>query len=454
MLHDMTLAQVADVVNGELLQPEFADVLISSVSTDTRSLVAGALYIPLSGENFNGHQFMTQAENEGAAAALVSEDIATSLPTIHVDDTLVALGHIAGWQRDQFSGVVIAVTGSAGKTTVKQLTADVLAHVFNTWMTQGNLNNHIGVPLTLLALKPEHKAAMIELGASGRGEIAYTAQYVKPQIGIITNAVPAHIEGFGSLQGIVETKGELLDFIQPNGTAILNADDVHLAQWQQRAAHLQQLTFGFSASADIRAMNVHCSLEGSEFDVLCNGQSIAIKLPLLGEHNVRNALAVIAATYAAGLSWEHIVKGLQASTRIKGRLQPCRGAAGQLILNDAYNANPTAFKAAIDVLKGSENSWVVMGDMGELGSDEIAAHIDVGTYAKNSGIKHFVATGPLSGNAAKAFGESAHWFQDKLALIRFLQQHTQKQDVLLIKGSRYTGMDQVVAALQNGNEEI
>ncbi|CCU71236.1 UDP-N-acetylmuramoyl-tripeptide--D-alanyl-D-alanine ligase [Thalassolituus oleivorans] len=454
MLRNMTLAQVADVVNGELLQPEFADVLISSVSTDTRSLIDGALYIPLSGDNFNGHHFIAQAENEGAIAALTSEDVATSLPLIRVDNTLLALGRIAGWQRDQFSGLVIAVTGSAGKTSVKQLTASILTQTFNTWMTQGNLNNHIGAPLTLLALKPEHEAAMIELGASGLGEIAYTAQFVKPLVGIITNAVPAHIEGFGSLQGIVETKGELLDFIQPNGTAVLNADDANLAQWQQRAAHLQQLAFGFSELADVRATNIRCSLEGSEFDVLCDGQTVAIKLPLLGEHNVRNALAVIAATHAAGLSWDHIVKGLQASVTVKGRLQPCRGAAGQLILNDAYNANPTAFKAAIDVLKGTENSWVVMGDMGELGSDEIAAHTDVGTYAKTSGIEHFVATGPLSRNAATAFGESAHWFEDKPALIRFLQQHTQKQDVLLIKGSRYTGMDQVVAALQNGNEEI
>jgi len=227
------------------------------------------------------------------------------------------------------NGVVIAVTGSAGKTSVKQLTASILMQAFNTWMTQGNLNNHIGAPLTLLALKPEHEAAMIELGASGLGEIAYTAQFVKPLVGIITNAVPAHIEGFGSLQGIVETKGELLDFIQPNGTAVLNADDANFAQWQHRAAHLQQLTFGFSESADVRAVNIRCSLEGSEFDVLCDGQTVAIKLPLLGEHNVRNALAVIAATHAAGLSWDHIVKGLQASVTVKGRLQPCRGAAGQ-----------------------------------------------------------------------------------------------------------------------------
>ncbi|TVV42499.1 UDP-N-acetylmuramoyl-tripeptide--D-alanyl-D-alanine ligase [Thalassolituus sp. C2-1] len=460
MLSNLSLSQLVKIVHGQLQDNTAAaldDDMIHGVSTDSRNIKAGDLYVPLSGERFNGHYFIAQAAEQGAVAALIDQDVDTALtqclPLIRVTDCLIALGQIAGWNRSQFHGPLVAVTGSAGKTSVKQLMSSVLAQRYRTWMTQGNLNNHIGAPLTLLALQPEHEAAVIELGASGAGEIAYTAQWVKPQVGIITNAAEAHLEGFGSLQGIVQTKGELLDFIQPGGCAILNADDVFYGEWAERAAAVKLLSFGFSASADVRASALRCDLQGSHFVLHLDGEEYAVRLPLLGEHNVRNALAVSAAAYALGLSAAEIIQGLQQATTVSGRLHWLDGQAGQRILNDAYNANPASVKAAIDVLKHAAQSWLVLGDMAELGEGELAAHVDIGLYAKTQGIQHLLATGERSRKTVEAFGAGAHWFATKEELVRYLQQQTTKQDVILVKGSRSAGMDQVVQALQKNTEE-
>ena len=329
--------------------------------------------------------------------------------------------------------------------------ASVLSQQYNTWMTQGNLNNHIGAPLTLLALTPEHEAAMIELGASGAGEIAYTAQWVKPHVGIITNAAEAHIEGFGSLDGVVQTKGELLDYIQPDGTAILNADDVYYQRWATRAAARKQISFGLSDRADVRALNIQCDLQGSIFTLQYQGNSWPVRLPLLGEHNVRNALAVAAAGFALGMTAGKIIAGLEDAGAVAGRLQWVQGAKGQRILNDAYNANPASVKAAIDVLKHAERSWLVLGDMAELGADEAAQHTAIGRYARAQGIQHVLTTGVLSRFTTEAFGAGAHWFATREELVQFLQQQTQQQDVILVKGSRSAGMDLVVTALQRNS---
>ncbi len=460
MLSNLSLQSLMKIVHGQLQNnsalPLDADV-IHGVSTDSRKINAGDLYIPLSGERFNGHHFIAQAIEQGAVAALIDQDVDAALvrrlPLIRVTNCLIVLGQIAGWNRAQFQGPIVAVTGSAGKTSVKQLMSSVLAQRYCTWMTQGNLNNHIGAPLTLLALQPEHEAAVIELGASGVGEIAYTAQWVKPQVGIITNAAEAHLEGFGSLQGIVQTKGELLDFIQPGGWAILNADDVFYAEWAERAAAVKLLSFGFSASADVRASNLQCDLQGSRFILHLDGEEYAVRLPLLGEHNVRNALAVSAAAYALGLSAAEIIQGLQQAATVSGRLHWLEGKSGQRILNDAYNANPASVKAAIDVLKHAAHSWLVLGDMAELGDGELAAHADVGRYAQAQGIQHLLATGERCRKAVEAFGAGAHWFETKEELVRYLQQQTTDQDVILVKGSRSAGMDQVVQALQKNTEE-
>lgn len=458
MLHNLSLQELLNIVDGKLLAPCDGDMQFSGISTDTRTIGRGDLYVPLKGERFNGHDFIAQAKTSGALAALIDEDV--NLPAsddfllIRVDDCLLALGLLAAFQRQQLRGPVVAVTGSAGKTSVKQLMANVLSQSFNTWMTPGNLNNHIGVPLTLLALENEHEAAVIELGASGLKEIGYTAQFVKPQVGIITNASEAHLDGFGSLQGIVETKGELLDFIVDDGVAVLNRDDEFFTQWQKRAANKTIITFGLSGDADVTATDVESGLNGSRFILSVKGNCHKVNLPLLGEHNVRNALAVAAAATALGLSLDDIVAGLQTAEAYKGRLQWCQGAQQQRILDDSYNANPASVFAAIDVLASAENSWLVLGDMAELSGEAEKSHRQVGEYAKEKGITHLVATGEHNKSSVAAFGENGMWFKNRDGLIQFLQQQTQAKDVLLVKGSRSAGMDKVVSALQTGQGEI
>jgi len=451
MIGQWSLQLVAEILDGKISGKR--DVVISGISTDTRTIKAGDLYVPLTGEHFNGHDFIVDAAAKGAVATLVDQPVAADIPQVKVDKCLLALGQLAAYNRQQFNGPVVCVTGSAGKTSVKQLMTSVLSQSYNTLMTQGNLNNHIGAPLTLLSLTAEHEAAMIELGASGAGEIAYTAQWAKPLVGIITNAAEAHIEGFGSLAGVVQTKGELLDYIQPGGTAVLNADDQFYAQWAKRAAAVNQLSFGFSAEADVCADNVRATLYGSEFDLLYNGNRYAVTFPLPGKHNVRNALAVAAAAFALNMDAEKIVSGLNSAKAVKGRLQWLDGENGQKIINDAYNANPASVAAAIDVLALADNSWLVLGDMAELGTDAASMHSRCGQYASEKGIKHLLATGELSRNTVAAFGEDSHWFADRGLLAEYLKQHTGTQDVILVKGSRSSGMDEVVHRLQKVTEE-
>ena len=464
MIKSMLLTELLDVVAGRIVDCRSEhgcaensvsqDALtITGVSTDTRTLSAGDLYVPLKGERFNGHDFMSQAHQAGAIAALIDEDCAAvdDMVLIRVDDCLLALGQLAQYQRRQFGGPVVAVTGSAGKTSVKQLMANVLSQQYNTWMTQGNLNNHIGAPLTLLSIQPEHEAAMIELGASGLKEIGYTAQFVEPQVGIITNASAAHLDGFGSLEGIVKTKGELLDFIQTGGCAVLNRDDVYFSDWYERAKKrdLKVLCFGLHADADIRAENIESTLDGCRFQLLLEGQQYAVNFPLLGEHNVRNALAVVAAARALTLPMEYVIRGLETAQAFQGRLRWCDGAQGQRMLDDSYNASPASVRAAIQVLANAEHSWLVLGDMAELGDVAEQTHQEIGLYAKQQGIKHLVATGRLNKNTVAAFGDNGIWFENRRELVHYLQQQTQAGDVLLIKGSRSAGMDQVVTAMQS-----
>ena len=446
MLRDLSLSMIAEMTQGKIVQGE-KSILCDSVSTDTRTLQPGSLYIPLSGENFDGHDFINLAQEAGAVASLVERDIESTLPLVRVENTLLALGQIAAWHRSEFKGPLISVTGSAGKTSVKELTANVLSQIYNTWMTQGNLNNHIGAPLTLLSLKKEHRAAVIELGASGLGEIAYTAQFVRPLVGIITNVGEAHLEGFGSVEGIASTKGELIDWIQANGTAVLNQDDQFIGEWKERASHLNIVTFGLNSDADVFATDIQLTGQGVFFVLNAECQSFPVRLSLLGVHNVRNALAVAAATRSIGMDWSDIIKGLESAESISGRLHPRKGASEQMIFDDAYNANPSSFKAAIDVLSKSASSWLVMGDMGELGEDEIAMHKEVGEYAKQSNIRQLVATGKLSKYAVEAFGDNGRWFATTQEAIEFLQASTGQGDTLLVKGSRSARMDQVVTAL-------
>jgi len=459
MIKSLTLNELLTVVAGRSDASQLSQD-ITRVSTDTRTLGLGSLYVPLKGERFDGHAFAQQAKAAGAVAMLAEQPLTPELlatsefPVIYVDSTLRALADLAAWHRDQFDGAVVAVTGSAGKTTVKNLMGSVLSQAFNTLITQGNLNNHIGAPLTLLSLEPEHQAAMIELGASGLGEIEYTARLARPQVGILTNVVPAHLEGFGSVDNIARTKGEIIDCTDLNGTVILNVDDVYFPQWQARAGQRRITTFGFSEAADVRAINIEETVAGCRFTCVSPDFTADISLTLPGRHNVRNALAVIAAAQALNLTQSAIVTGLESARPVAGRLQACAGRRGETLLNDAYNANPESFKAAIDVLTlAAGRKVLVMGDMGELGDTASAMHAEVGQYAANKHIDALYATGELSRAAIDAFGEGAQWFENRQALIEFLLQHTLAGDTLLVKGSRSAGMDQVIHALEQEEEE-
>jgi UDP-N-acetylmuramoyl-tripeptide--D-alanyl-D-alanine ligase len=337
------------------------------------------------------------------------------------------------------------------------------------WATPGNFNNHIGAPLTLLGLEQQHKAAVIELGASGEGEIAYTAQFAQPDAVIITNVSSAHLEGFGSIETIMRTKGEIIDSLGIDGCAVLNADDHFYADWVLRAGQRKVLSFGIKNYADVMAKNVICDQSGSRFDIVyqqqgSQPQSVACEIPLLGEHNVLNALSAIAAGLALGLELENISAQLSTLPMVDGRLQWVEGEGQVRILNDSYNASPASVKAAIDVLAlWKKESWLVLGDMAELGADSVSIHAEMGEYAQQAGIENFVATGTACYHAVEAFKQkaldqeaakrSAHWFEQQSELLNYINENKQPDQVFLVKGSRSAGMDKIVTALSIKKEQ-
>lgn len=450
MLVELKLSELASIVGGKLFG---VDAQVLSVIQDTRKLDEGALYVAIKGERFDGHDFIAQAQDAKACGALV-ENIDKSLPEfgqVLVKDSLAALSKLAAWHRKQFTGSIVAITGSAGKTTCKELMASILNQSAPCWMTQGNLNNHIGVPLTLMGLKPEHKFAVIELGASSEGEIAATAKLVKPDVGIITNASEAHLEGFKDLATVVKTKGELLDFIQVKGTAIVNKTDANYEVWQKRVS-AKSLSFGLDSSADVYAQSVEKTDQGCNFTLEYLEASTPINLPLLGEHNVLNALAVSAAALALGLSLESIAQGLNQSSAIAGRLTWLSGINQSRLLDDSYNASPASVYAAIDVLAQFEASVLVLGQLGELGNQSLDIHQDIGEYAKTKGIKRLLCYGEKSRYFISTFGEKGDWFANQDLLIEALKNEINSDSVVLIKGSRSSAMDKVVSALADKNK--
>jgi UDP-N-acetylmuramoyl-tripeptide--D-alanyl-D-alanine ligase len=435
------------------------------IHTDTRTIHQGDVFLALRGDNFDGHNYLKQAHANGAVAAIVDDQYVADqtplnslMPLLVVTDTLLALGQASLWNRQKFTGPLIAITGSAGKTSVKSMTSHMMQLLGDCWATQSNFNNHIGAPLTLLGLEPQHKAAVIELGASGAGEIAYTAQFAKPNLVIITNVSSAHLEGFGSIDTIMRTKGEIIDALAGNGCAVLNADDIFYTDWVLRAGMRKVLSFGIENHADVMAINIICDQRGSRFDVVYQQQVVACEVPLLGQHNVLNALSAIAAGLALGLELEKIVLQFKTLPMVDGRLQWVDGEGQIRILNDSYNASPASVKAAIDVLAlWQEKAWLVLGDMAELGNDSAAIHAEIGEYAQQKGIANFVATGTACRGAIAAFTQTlasqetenrrAHWFEKQSELLSYINEHKQPDQVFLVKGSRSAGMDKVVTAL-------
>ena len=443
------LARIVTATNAKLIGTA---AIISRVSTDTRTIHQGDLFIALSGEHFDAHDFCVSAVQKGAAAVMVERQLPLPVPQIIVADTRKALGMLARAWREQFSIPCIAVTGSNGKTTVKEMMAAICAQRGSVLATQGNLNNDIGVPLTLLQITAQHQFAVIEMGANHRGEIAYLTALAKPDVALINNAGPAHLEGFGSIEGVAHAKGEIYSGLSSNGIGIVNADDHFTNVWRSLCKSYKMITFGLQQSADINA-TWHANNEGSALLIQTPQGKVNVQLHLLGKHNVMNALAATAATLAVGCSLDDVKHGLESMLAVKGRLQIKQGKSDSRIIDDTYNANPASFKAALDVMSVFPGShYVALGDMGELGPDAETLHREVGNYAKVSGVKRLYTVGPYARYAAQEFGQEAMAFDTQQPMINAIETDLTAEVTLLVKGSRAMQMENVVMSLLKQSE--
>ncbi len=429
------------------------NVSFTHVSTDTRSLTQGDLFVALQGEHFDGHEYLHQAQEAGAVAAMVSRVPETELPLLKVKDTRLGLGQLAAFWRQHFTLPLAAVTGSNGKTTVKEMIASILRQRGSVLATHGNLNNDIGVPLTLLRLQEQHRYAVIEMGANHAGEIEYLCTLARPDVAVVTNAAAAHLEGFGSIDGVAHAKGEIFSGLGSAGTAIINADDVYAPLWTQLAGNRKIISFGLGDTADVSAAWQQ-QRDGVQLELRTPAGQATLLLRLQGRHNVMNALAATATALALGADLDMVQAGLAQVEAVAGRLQVLQGSAGMRILNDTYNANPASLQAAVDVLAAMPGQkWLVLGDMGELGSGAEQLHADCGKLARASGVMRLYAMGELSRHAVDSFGEGARWFASHADLVRQIRQDWQGEGVLLVKGSRLMHMEEVVNALQTGDVE-
>ena len=444
MISPLSLSVVAEVTRGTLVG---GDAAFDSVSTDSRSINKNELFIALKGPSFNGNLYVGGVEAKGAIAAVVDEIQSVDLPQVKVQSTLKALGDIAKYNREQFQGKVLAVTGSSGKTSVKEMLAAILSKEGHTLSTLGNLNNDIGAPLTLLRLNSNHKFAVIELGASAVGEIAYTAALTQPNIAIITNAANAHLEGFGSYDNIVTAKGEIVEALGVDGTAILNADDPAFKKWLTLASPRKTLSFSVNTdkNADVWAESIKLSPVASEFELCCSEGRVSVSLPLPGKHNIANALAASCAAHALGVKWDVITAALSHLNGVKGRLEITASGSGYCVINDTYNANPSSTRAALDVLANANGfRVVVLGDMGELGADAKSLHENVGRYAKEGRADALYACGQFADSVVKGYGKGGFSFATKVELIESLMKELQRGATYLVKGSRSAAMEEIV----------
>ncbi len=469
----LSLAQVASVLNADLIGE---DCEFSQVSINTRTLAAGDLFVAIKGENFDAHDYVQQAEEQGACGLVVEQAVASTLPQIIVADSRIALGDIASLWSSAFTLPIIAVTGSCGKTTVKEMTAAILQAAFCEddqpciLATQGNLNNDIGVPLTLLRLNKAHKAAVIEIGANHIGEIKQLVNIVQPDVAVITNVAPAHIEGFGSLDGVAQAKGEIYSGIAQGGTAVINADDDYASYWgdvcDKLDKSLKRVRFGLNHSAEIYAQVVtqltseitttqQEKITGQEIVINTPQGQLTVDLPQPGMHNVYNALAATAVSLAVGVSQQAVKTGLESFSNIAGRLEQKTGLHSSRLFDDTYNANPGSVRAGIEAIKQVKGKHVlVLGDMGELGAEAEALHYELGQDAFRLGIDSLFTIGSLTEATYKGFIDAgadtrqAQYFTDRNDLTNELKKVLQSEHVVLIKGSRTMKMEEIVAALE------
>lgn len=453
MLEPLSLSQLTGPLQGRVVG---GDARFDGVSIDSRKIAPGQLFVALTGPRFDGHDYLDEVAAKGAVAALVEREVpGAKLPQLVVADTRVALGQLGALNRRAFTSPVAAITGSSGKTTVKEMLASILATRGPVLVTRGNLNNDLGAPLTLLELAPQHTAAVIELGANHVGEIRYTVGLTKPQVALINNAGTAHVGEFGGPEKIVEAKGEILEGLEEGGTAVLNLDDKAFGTWKRRAGNHALLTFALSdTAADFHASDLRQDERGCPSFILHSPQgSVPIQLNLLGTHNIANALAAAAAAHAFGVSLEGIAEGLNTVQPVKGRSVAQMTDSGVRVIDDTYNANPTSMCAAVDILAGfSGRTVLVLGDIGELGQWAEEGHRQVGDYARDK-VSALYAVGPMMAHAVKAFGKNARHFANQADLIDAVRDEQATNTTILIKGSRSAAMENVVAALCGSSGE-
>ncbi len=437
----MTLARAADMLGVPLYGP---DAPVGGVSTDTRRMTPDALFFALRGDRFDAHQVLDRESDLPLAGVVVERPVKHPAPQLLVEDSRRALGRLAAAWRRTFAGTVIGLTGSNGKTTVKQMLAAILETEGPTLATQGNLNNDIGMPLTLLRLAAEHRYAVIEMGANHFGEIAYLAGLARPDVALVTNAGAAHLEGFGDVAGVARAKGELFEALAAGAVAVINADDPWADYWRGLVADHRLLSFGQAAGADVRVIDV----ERPRLAIA--GREVALSLPLPGRHNVMNAAAAAAVAWALEIAPERIAEGLARTEPVAGRLTHLQGIGGAMLIDDSYNANPDSVGAAIEFLANRPGvRYLVLGDLAELGPSAAEALGRLGEQARASGIDALLTMGDLARHASKAFGSGGVHFDSVEALVNALEPHLGLGVTVLVKGSRSAGMERVVEALQD-----
>ncbi len=452
----MSLIVLAEHLNATLVGDN-VETEFDAVSIDTRTLNRGELFVAISGENFDGHDYVLTAQEKGAVAALVElASPQVNIPQLVVANTRLALGQLGALNRHAFKGKVVGVTGSSGKTTTKEFVANILSHQGKVYATQGNLNNDLGVPLTLLNINSDHDFAVIEMGASAIGEINYSVNLVKPDVGILTNASNAHVGKFGGLPNIIQAKGEIIDGLSEQGVAVLNLDDPSFNLWKEQAGTRPVLSFSQENSqADFYSLAFERNRNGCQsFTLHSPVGETNIKLNLLGKHNISNALGAAAACYALGCGLESIANGLSALLSVKGRTNTFLALGGARVIDDSYNASPASVKAAINVLSEFSGSKIlVLGDMGELGDWAEEVHAEIGQYARGK-IDFLYAIGPLTKFTVEAFGKKAYHFEKKEELAKALADHDDVNNVILLKGSRSMSMETLIGSLCGSEEGI
>jgi len=447
-MRSFQLSDIAAPLAGEL---HGRDEAFSGVSTDTRLLQPGHLFVALAGENYDANRFLALAANANASAAVVNQvDPDVDLPQLQVSDTLKALGQLAALNRDCFEGPLVGITGSCGKTTVKNMLARIFCCRGTTLATDGNFNNEVGVPLTLLRLSQEHELAVVEMGAAARGDIRYLCEFARPGIALINNAMPAHLEGFGSVEGVAIAKGEIYQALPEDGIAALNLDDPHAPLWREYIGARRLIGFSLKdTQADVLGSDIKApAINRQRFTLHYGDATVLVNLRVPGQHNVLNALAAASLALAAGMTLKEIVSGLEAYEPVDGRLAAQQGVRDCWCIDDTYNANPGSVKAAIDVLAESTgHTTLILGDMGELGADSDALHREIGVYARDRGVDQLLGCGVAVGHAVDAFGENAVLFERQDELIQHCRSFLETGSLVLVKGSRSAAMEKVFVAL-------